>query len=82
MDYGAMVATAQNMGISPPSRQGKFEGSDRWVRSRLIKMLIKTKSLSFAKLQKQFGGNQLKRIIIKMEREKILVRKDKRISLS
>lgn len=77
-----MVATAQNTGISPLSRQGKFEGSDRWMRGRLIKMLIKTKSLSFAKLQKQFDGNQLKRVIIKMEREKILVRKDKRISLS
>jgi len=40
MDYGALVLTARVTGIGPRSRQGVFEGSRRWHRSRLLRALL------------------------------------------
>ncbi len=40
MDYGALVLTARATGIAPRSRQGVFEGSRRWYRSRLLRTLL------------------------------------------
>lgn len=40
MDYGALVLTARATGIAPRTRQGPFEGSRRWQRSRLLRSLL------------------------------------------
>jgi A/G-specific adenine glycosylase len=40
MDYGSLVLTARATGIAPRSRQGAFEGSRRWYRSRLVRTLL------------------------------------------
>jgi len=40
MDYGSLVLTARITGISPRTRQGAFEGSRRWYRSRLLQALL------------------------------------------
>ena len=40
MDYGALVLTARATGIAPRTRQGAFEGSRRWYRSRLLQTLL------------------------------------------
>jgi A/G-specific adenine glycosylase len=40
MDYGALVLTARATGIAPLTRQGAFEGSRRWYRSRLLQVLL------------------------------------------
>jgi A/G-specific adenine glycosylase len=40
MDYGSAVLPARVTGIAPRTRQGVFEGSRRWQRSRLLKQLL------------------------------------------
>ena len=40
MDYGSLVLTARATGIAPRTRQGAFEGSRRWYRSRLLRTLL------------------------------------------
>ena len=40
MDYGALVVTARATGLGPRRRQGAFEGSRRWYRSRLLQVLL------------------------------------------
>jgi A/G-specific adenine glycosylase len=40
MDYGSLVLTARATGIPARTRQGKFEGSRRWYRSRLLDSLL------------------------------------------
>jgi A/G-specific adenine glycosylase len=40
MDYGALVLTARTTGIPARTRQGAFEGSRRWNRSRLLRTLL------------------------------------------
>jgi A/G-specific adenine glycosylase len=40
MDYGALVLTARVTGIAARTRQGAFEGSRRWYRSRLLEALL------------------------------------------
>jgi A/G-specific adenine glycosylase len=40
MDYGSAVLTARATRIAPRSRQGAFEGSRRWQRSRLLGQVL------------------------------------------
>ena len=40
MDYGATFLTARSTGIKPLSRQGRFEGSVRQLRGKVMKALI------------------------------------------
>lgn len=40
MDYGSLVLTSRATGIPPRTRQGAFEGSRRWYRSRLLRILL------------------------------------------
>jgi len=40
MDYGSAVLPARVTGIAPRARQGAFEGSRRWQRSRLLRQLL------------------------------------------
>ena len=40
MDYGSAVLTSRATRIAPRTRQGVFEGSRRWQRSRLLRLLL------------------------------------------
>ena len=40
MDYGALVLTSRATGITPPTRQSRFEGSRRQRRSRVLRALL------------------------------------------
>lgn len=46
MDYGATHLTALRTGIKPTSSQGKFKGSNRQYRGKIVKYLIKNKMAS------------------------------------
>lgn len=41
MDYGALVMTSRKTGIRPKTRQSRFDGSDRQIRARLMRYLLK-----------------------------------------
>ncbi|MBF0431137.1 MAG: A/G-specific adenine glycosylase [Fibrobacteria bacterium] len=82
MDYGSMVVTARKTGIAPLSKQGTFEGSDRWVRGNLVKLLLKSKRISVNSLTTQFDENQLRHVINKMLKEKLFILKNEYLSLS
>jgi len=40
MDYGSLVLTARATGLTPRTRQGPFQGSRRWHRSRILRTLL------------------------------------------
>jgi len=40
MDYGALYLTSKRTGISPKTKQSKFEGSDRQIRAKILKILL------------------------------------------
>ena len=53
------------------SKQGKFEGSDRWIRGYIVKTLVKNKKMSISSLS-NYNQNQLKKVIKKMKEEEII----------
>jgi len=55
MDYGATLLTARKTGIKPKTAQSKFEGSDRQVRSKILRHLLKAKLASIEDLAKITG---------------------------
>jgi len=81
MDYGSLEKTAQKTGIKPLSQQSKFEGSDRQVRGYLIKKLIQHRVISIARLRRQFPRKDINRIIQKMEREGIICKNGRNVTL-
>jgi A/G-specific adenine glycosylase len=55
MDYGSLVLTARATGIAPRTRQGAFEGSRRWYRSRLLRTLLDDGPQDVASLAGRLG---------------------------
>ena len=51
MDYGAVFLTSRKIGIRPKTRQGKFEGSDRQIRAKMLRYLL-NKRASLDELRK------------------------------
>lgn len=41
MDYGSLVLTSSKTGIKAKTKQGKFKGSNRWFRSKILKKVRK-----------------------------------------
>jgi A/G-specific adenine glycosylase len=83
MDYGALHLTAQKTGIKPKTQQSRFEGSDRQIRARILRYLLK-ETMSLSELEKTFGIEQmrLRRILDKMVTEKIIVNKNNSYQLN
>ena len=54
MDYGSSVLTARKTGIKPLTKQSKFLHSKRWYRGQIMKLIIKEKEITIAKLSKHF----------------------------
>ncbi|MBR9699287.1 Fe-S cluster assembly protein HesB [Candidatus Woesearchaeota archaeon] len=81
MDYG-QILSSRKTGIKPKTQQTKFEGSDRQVRARIMRLLLK-KSHSFTELKDSLTvkTSRLNKIIEKMLKEKVIKEKNKRYSI-
>ena len=77
MDYGALHLTAQKTGIPPKTKQPPFEGSDRQLRGRILRILLQ-KDQRFTQLQKHFDVDAVKLQVIldKLISEEIIERKN------
>lgn len=77
MDYGSLVVTSRRTGIAPKTKQSRFEGSDRQVRAKVLRLLL-DKQASFEELHKKTdAGDRLRKILEQMVKEDLLVVKDK-----
>ncbi len=67
MDYGALLLNASITGIKPKTKQSKFEGSDRQIRAKILRSLLKS-PLPLFELQRDVNVDEerLKRILYKM----------------
>ncbi|MFW9851901.1 MAG: Fe-S cluster assembly protein HesB [Candidatus Thorarchaeota archaeon] len=79
MDYGAMKLTASKTGIKPISKQGKFTGSDRQYRGKILKILVNKKKITLDKLQDEIDLHEKKldEILQKMIKEGLVANKGK-----
>ncbi len=77
MDYGANYMTAKRSGIASLGKQGQFEGSDRQVRSRILRFLLShTEGVHKEKLFRELSDIDKKRtseILKKMIQEKLII---------
>ncbi len=76
MDYGALVLTAEKTGVTFWAKQSKFLGSTRWVRSWIVKQLLKMKKISLSDVKKLFPHEKFDTVIEKMLKEKIVKLED------
>ena len=80
------MLTARKTKIKPLSKQSKFEGSDRQVRGRILKQLVKTVSLDKGKgtlrgrdlltiqdVQEEFPHKEVKKIVKELQKEGLIV---------
>ena len=82
MDYGALHLTAQKTGIPPTIKQTKFEGSDRQLRARIIRILLENdKTFSAIEKTLHIEDSRLQRILDKLLREEIITQKNKQYHL-
>ncbi|MFP4523800.1 MAG: Fe-S cluster assembly protein HesB [Candidatus Woesearchaeota archaeon] len=58
MDYGALELTSRKSGIRPKTRQSKFEGSRRQVRSTLLKHALEKGSINGREAKKHFPDTE------------------------
>jgi A/G-specific adenine glycosylase len=83
MDFGALFLTAKKTGIKPKTQQSQFEGSDRQIRARILRCLLKEK-MSLSELEKTVRIEQirLRQILDKMMNEKIIMTKNNSYQLN
>lgn len=70
-----MELTARKTKIKPLSKQSKFEGSDRQVRGRLLKKLVKHEKLRYEEIKKEFPKKEVGKILDGMVKEGLIKRK-------
>ncbi|MBI5391323.1 A/G-specific adenine glycosylase [Candidatus Woesearchaeota archaeon] len=80
MDYGALLATAKKTGIKPLSQQSKFEGSERQIRGKIVRLLLQEREVTVQKLRSEMNDPRLIKIMEQMRREGILQKKGTRWS--
>lgn len=82
MDYGALHLTAQKTGIKPKTQQSRFEGSDRQLRARIIRILLQNdESLMDISRILNVESSWLQRILEKLISEEIISKKNNRYYL-
>jgi predicted methyltransferase len=81
MDYGALILTPQKTKIKSLSKQSKFENSDRQVRGRIIKTLVKKGELSLTEIKEEFPLKDIDEIIQGLVKEKMVTIQGKTVSL-
>jgi A/G-specific adenine glycosylase len=74
MDYGALYLTAKKTGIKSKTQQSTFEGSDRQIRAKILRELLK-KNSSTSELEQILGVqmDRLMPILEKMRKEKLVI---------
>lgn len=77
MDYGATLLTARKTGIKPKTQQSKFEGSDRQIRAKIVRYLLKNnKPASIKQLMSivdEKKSERLQKIVQGMVEDELLV---------
>ncbi|MCJ7698503.1 MAG: Fe-S cluster assembly protein HesB [Thermoplasmata archaeon] len=82
MDYGALHLTATKTGIKPKTQQSRFEGSDRQLRARIIRILLQNdESLVNISRILNVDISWLQRILEKLISEEIISKKNNRYYL-
>ncbi len=82
MDYGALYATAQKTGIASLSKQSPFEGSERWARGKVIKLLLEHQTMTLRDLKKQIKHPQFSKIVKQLEDETFIKKESGYIMIS
>ncbi|MFP4402301.1 MAG: Fe-S cluster assembly protein HesB [Candidatus Nanoarchaeia archaeon] len=74
MDYGALVLSAKKTNVQSLSKQGKFVGSSRYIRSFIVKECLKNSSCSIERIEEECQKYHLdcSKIIDKMVLEKTI----------
>jgi A/G-specific adenine glycosylase len=82
MDYGALFLTAKKTGIKSKTQQSQFEGSDRQLRARIIRILLQNDE-SLVNLSRTLNVDisWLQRILKKLINEEIVSKKNNRYYL-
>jgi A/G-specific adenine glycosylase len=77
MDFGALHLTSQKTGIKPKTQQPRFDGSDRQLRARIIRILLQNDE-SFKNIIKTLSVDapRLQRILEKLISEGIISKKN------
>ncbi len=77
MDYGATLLTARKTGIKPKTQQSTFEGSDRQIRAKIVRHLLKNnKPVSIKQLLSavnEKNSERLQKIVRGMVEDDLLV---------
>jgi A/G-specific adenine glycosylase len=82
MDYGALFLTAKKTGIKSKTQQSRFEGSDRQLRARIIRILLHSdESLTNMSRILNVDSSWLQRILEKLVSEEIISKKNNRYYL-
>ncbi|MGK0209139.1 MAG: A/G-specific adenine glycosylase [Patescibacteria group bacterium] len=82
MDYGRLHKTARKTKISPITKQSKFEGSTRQVRSNIVKSLLEKEPQIKELLKKKFPHPEFDKIVDKMLKEEIITISMEQIKLA
>ena len=72
MDYGATLITAKKTGIKPKTMKGKFKGSTRESRGKIIKLLLQNEKLSKAELSKKLGKKDIENILNSLAKDQLI----------
>jgi A/G-specific adenine glycosylase len=87
MDYGATLLTSRKTGIRPKTRQSKFEGSDRQIRAKILRLLLEdpkkewTMKNLFAYVPKPMDERRLRGIVATLSDDALIELKKGRIAL-
>ena len=83
MDYASLELTVSKTGIRPTSTQNKFEGSDRQIRGKLLKILTKENKLTYDEIKEKIdiSGEKLQKILDSLKKDKLIVISENLISL-
>jgi A/G-specific adenine glycosylase len=84
MDYGAAVLTGRATGIRAVDRQGPFEGSRRWYRSRALRLLLGGGTLDVPALAAalQLSPEAAAEIVALLEKDGLVRRRGESVTLA
>ena len=87
MDYGAMLKQRRgnpNKRSAHYSRQGPFENSDRQVRGKILKVLVRESPLTAARIVRAIGmdAERVKKNLAALEKEEFIERRGRRYLIS
>ncbi|USN45730.1 MAG: Fe-S cluster assembly protein HesB [Candidatus Woesearchaeota archaeon] len=81
MDYGSLVLTSKKTGIAPKTKQSTFQGSTRWYRGQILKLLTEKKNVTKKSIYTNYEKELIDPIIKNLISEGLICEKKDRISL-